>query len=91
MPIPSKMQSSYGFSKSISNREEYLWHEFCQGVLITLSDSFKFNLTSKEEIFKILRKIDNEKACGFDEIPCRMLKDGAAILAEPASQNQTCN
>ena len=87
MPIPSKIQSSYGFSKSSSNREEYLWHEFCKGVLIIPSDSFKLNWTSKEEIFKILRKIDNEKACGFDETPCRMLKDGAEILAEPASQN----
>ena len=27
-----------------------------------------------------------EKACGLDEIHCRMLKDGAEILAEPISQ-----
>ena len=27
-----------------------------------------------------------EKACGLDKIHCRMLKDGAEILAEPISQ-----
>ena len=39
-----------------------------------------------EEVFKILSNVDPEKACGLDKIPCRMLKDGAEILAEPISQ-----
>ena len=39
-----------------------------------------------EEVFKILSNVDLEKACGLDKIPCRMLKDGAEILAEPISQ-----
>ena len=50
------------------------------------SDSFKLQLTNKEEVFKMLSNIDPEKACGLDEIPCRMLKDSAEILAEPKSQ-----
>ena len=50
------------------------------------SDSFKLQLTNKEEVFKILSSVDPEKACGLDEIPCRMLKDGTEILAEPISQ-----
>ena len=50
------------------------------------SDSFKLQSTNKEEIFKILSNVDLEKACDLDEIPCRVLKDGAKILAEPMSQ-----
>ena len=33
-----------------------------------------------------LSNFDSEKACGSGEIPCRMLKDGSEILAEPISQ-----
>ena len=50
-------------------------------------DSFKLQLTNKEVVFKILNNVDPETACGLGEIPCRMLKDGAEILAEPISQN----
>ena len=50
------------------------------------SDSFKYQLRNKEEVFKILSNADPEKACGLDEIPCRMLKDGAKILAESVTQ-----
>ena len=85
------MQSSYRFSKSTSSRKKYLWHEFFKGVLFSSSDSFNLKLTNKEEIFKILRNIDPEKACSLDEIPCRMLKDSAEILAELISQNSTCH
>ena len=45
----------------------------------------KLQLTNKEKVFNILNNVDTEKACP-DEIPCRMLKDGAEILAEPISQ-----
>ena len=44
------------------------------------------SLMNKEEVFRILSNIDHEKACGLDEIPSRMLKDGAEILAETISQ-----
>ena len=30
------------------------------------SDSFKFQLTNKEEVFKILSNVDPEKACGLN-------------------------
>ena len=59
--------------------------EYCSALNIP-SDSFKLQLTKKEEVFKMLSNVDPEKACGLDEIPCRMLKDGAEILAEPISQ-----
>ena len=45
------------------------------------SDSFKLQLTYREELLKILSNVDSEKGCGLKEIPCRMLKDGAKILA----------
>ena len=44
------------------------------------------SLMNKEEVFRILSNVDREKACGLDEIPFRMLKDGAEILAETISQ-----
>ena len=50
------------------------------------SDSFKLQLTNKEELFKVLSNVDPEKAYVLDEIPCRMLKDSVEILAEPISQ-----
>ena len=34
------------------------------------SDSFKLQLTNKEEVFKILSNFDPEKTCGIDEILC---------------------
>ena len=46
------------------------------------SDSFKLQLTNKEEVFKILSNLDPENACVLDEIPCRMLKDGAESISQ---------
>ena len=50
------------------------------------SDSFKFQLTNKEDNLKILSDVDPEKACSLDEIPFRIQKDGAEISAAPISQ-----
>ena len=55
-------------------------------VLNIPSDSFKLQLTNKEKVFKILSNVDSEKACGLNEMPCRILKDCTEILAEPTSQ-----
>ena len=43
------------------------------------SDSFKLQLTKKEEVSKILSNADTEKVCGLDKIP--------KILAEATSQD----
>ena len=64
--------------------KKYRWHELYKVVLFSLnmpSDSFKLQLTYREELLKILSNVDSEKGCGLKEIPCRMLKDGAKILA----------
>ena len=50
------------------------------------SDSFKLQLMNKEEVFKILSNVDPEKACGLNEILCRLLQDYSEILAQPISQ-----
>ena len=60
--------------------------EYCSALNIPSDDSFKLESMNKQEVFKILSNVDPEKACGIDEIPCRMLKDGTEILAEPISQ-----
>ena len=59
---------------------------YCSALNIPSDDSFKLESMNKQEVFKILSNVDPEKACGIDEIPCRMLKDGTEILAEPISQ-----
>ena len=50
------------------------------------SDSFKFQLTSKEEVYEKLSNAEPDKACGLDQSSCRILSDGAEILTEPISQ-----
>ena len=50
------------------------------------SDSFKFQLTNKEDNLKIISDVDPAKACSLDEIPFRIQKDGAEISAAPISQ-----
>ena len=52
------------------------------------SDSFKLQLTSKEEVYEKLSNPEPDKACGLDETHCRILSDsdGAEILTEPISQ-----
>ena len=47
------------------------------------SNSFKFRIAKREEVYKILINIDPNKAYGIDEIPGRFLKDGAELLTEP--------
>ena len=58
----------------------------CYSTLNIPSDSFNIQLTKNEEVFNILCNVSPEKACGLDETPCRMLKDGAEILFEPIFQ-----
>ena len=38
---------------------------------------------SEDTIFEVLCKIEPSKACGPDDIPGRLLKEGAPWLAEP--------
>ena len=40
----------------------------------------------ENEVYEELYKIDINKACGPDEIPSRLLKEGAAWLMEPISK-----
>ena len=41
---------------------------------------------SEDAVFEVLCKIDPSKACGPDDIPGRLLKEGAPWLAEPPTQ-----
>ena len=54
--------------------------------LNTRANSFKAQLTNKEEVFKRLSNVDPKKVCSLDEIPCWMLKDGVEMLADPILQ-----
>ena len=49
------------------------------------SDSLKLQLTNKG-VFKMLSNVDPCGLDDLDEIPRKMLKEGAEILAEPISQ-----
>ena len=39
-----------------------------------------------DEVYKVLCKIDPSKACGSDEIPVQLLREGAPWLAEPITK-----
>ena len=67
----------------ITRSSLYFWE---YSALNVSPDSFKLQLTNKEEVFKTLSNVGPEKTCGLDEIPCRMLEDGAEMLAESISQ-----
>ena len=81
---------SCGLSKLTSSRKNIFCMNFVREYYLALNilsdSSFKLQLTNKKEVFKILINVDPEEACGLDEIPCRKLKDGSEILAEPISQ-----
>ena len=36
-----------------------------------------------KEVHDHMLALDEKKACGYDNIPVRLIKDGASILAEP--------
>ena len=62
----------YFYSKSTSSRKNIFGmnsvKEFYSAVNIQF-DSFKLQLTSKQEVLKILSNVDSEKACCLDETP----------------------
>ena len=44
------------------------------------------SIISQEELFKIIQNINISKAAGKDNLSGKFLKDGAEILAKPASE-----
>ena len=57
--------------------------------LNTENQKFTFLPTSEDEILKLLKDTNPEKAAGIDNLSGRFLKDGAAALALPISK--LCN
>ena len=51
-----------------------------------MEDSFGFSLASSDDIYKIITKINPNKACGIDNISGRFLMDGAEVLSNPICQ-----
>ncbi|XP_073243583.1 uncharacterized protein [Porites lutea] len=51
-----------------------------------LAAQFEFNNVSKAETQLILKSLDPNKATGHDQIPARVLRDGASVLAGPVAR-----
>ena len=51
-----------------------------------LAAQFEFNYVSKAETQLILKSLDPNKATGHDQIPARVLRDGALVLAGPVAR-----
>ena len=51
-----------------------------------LAAQFEFNHVSKAETQLILKSLDPNKATGHDQIPARVLQDGASVLAGPIAR-----
>ena len=48
-----------------------------------VSNDFEFSNVSEDEVKKILLSPDTSKAAGMDQIPAKILRDGAKVLALP--------
>ncbi len=46
-------------------------------------ESFSFNKVTTNEVFKILKRLKINKATGCDNIPSKLLTNGASLLSEP--------
>ena len=57
--------------------------------LKTENQNFTFLPTSGDEVLKLLKDTNLEKAAGIDNLSGRFLKDGAVVLALPVSK--VCN
>ena len=57
--------------------------------LNTENRKFTFSPTSEDEVSKLLKYANPEKAAGIDNLSVRFLKDGAVVLALPISK--LCN
>ena len=57
--------------------------------LNTENQKFTFSPTSEDEVLKLLKDTNPEKAAGIDNLSGRFLKDGAVVLALPISK--LCN
>ena len=55
-----------------------------QSMLMSTSHIDEVVIT-EEDVYELLCKIDTSKACGPDEIPGQLLKEGAPLIAEPLS------
>ena len=58
-------------------------------MLELLPNNFKFSMAEEENILKLLKNMDTDKAAGLDNLLARFLKDGSDILAKPITQ--LCN
>ena len=47
------------------------------------SDNFNFKPTNSVIVMEVIQKLSSSKAAGYDNIPVRLVKDGAGIIAGP--------
>ena len=62
---------------------------YYQHILDLLPNQFKFSMAKEENVLKLLKNMDSDKAPGLDNLSARFLKDGADFLAKPITQ--ICN
>ena len=62
---------------------------YYQHILDLLPNKFKFSMAEEENILKLLKNMDTDKAAGLDNLSARFRKDGSDILAKPITQ--LCN
>ena len=58
-------------------------------ILNTENQKFTFSPTSEDEVLKLIKDTNPEKAAGTDNLSLRFLKDGSAVLVWPLSK--LCN
>ena len=56
---------------------------------LNITTKFQLKPTTEDTVLKLLKNIDISKAAGIDNLPGRLLNDGAATLAKPVTE--ICN
>ena len=50
------------------------------------SDNFSFKPTNRVVVMGVIQELSSSKAAGYDNIPVRLVKDGAGIIADPLAK-----
>ena len=71
-----------GDLQKLSKASNIFTNQFCLGQC-NISDDVELSNVSEEVIKKNLLSLGTSKAAGIDQIPVKLLKDGAKVVAVP--------
>lgn len=70
---------------SFSNDDKDLCIKIMKNSTPTVRSNMRWKLTTPYEVYKIVRKMQNKKSYGYDDVVISVIKDNIDLLAEPIS------